>query len=285
MFIIHRAKLFNACAKVCKVVRTLVCKVVLPRVNICRSPTRCTMSKVLKPWCHEPITIIDQAKDAILMFHVGSGPPSNSSASSFLHYSRNQNPYGPWIPSPTQPDRCETPGPAFHPNGTLFVVCNKFQLLSTNDWETSKWDTVIDMGHPTDDPDRHWEDPFLWIDWRGNFHVLYHVYCLLPYRYGKECYSGHAFSNDGISWKFSAIEPYNGTIFFPRGGNMTFSTRERPHLLFVDKTRHTPKGVITAVSSQPVGPSCNSCVQQACSQCKITPGRDWTYTHLQLFRT
>jgi hypothetical protein len=49
------------------------------------------------------------------------------------------------------------------------------------------------------------------------------------------------------------------------------------------RNRTTPVGVISAVSSQPVGPSCSSCHEQACSQCKITPFRDWTYTMMQPF--
>ena len=70
---------------------------------------------------------------------------------------------------------------------------------------------------------------------------------------------------------------------FTDGTSRAFATRERPHLVFADKNRTTPVGVISAVSSQPVGPSCASCHEAACSQCKITPGRDWTYTVMQPF--
>lgn len=45
-------------------------------------------------------------------------------------------------------------------------------------------------------------------------------YCLLPYRDGKECYSGHAYSSDGHSWNFSSIEPYNGTVQLTTGAQV-----------------------------------------------------------------
>ena len=45
-----------------------------------------------------------------------------------------------------------------------------------------------------------------------------------------------------------------------------FATRERPHLVFLDERRTTPVGVISAVSSQPVGPSCDSCARPTTAQ-------------------
>ena len=51
-----------------------------------------------------------------------------------------------------------------------------------------------------------------------------------------------------------------------------------------DKARTTPVGVFTAVSNQPVCPACAGCTSHACSQCKVTPGRDWTFNQLQPFK-
>ena len=70
---------------------------------------------------------------------------------------------------------------------------------------------------------------------------------------------------------------------FTDGTSRAFATRERPHLVFADEKRTTPMGVITAVSSQPVGPGCDTCTEKACSQCKITNGRDWTWTQFEPF--
>ena len=60
------------------------------------------------------------------------------------------------------------------------------------------------------------------------------------------------------------------------------ATPRRPHLLFADAARTTPAAVITAVSPQPVGPACDTChLRGQCHSCKLTHGRDWTYTVLQ----
>ena len=85
------------------------------------------------------------------------------------------------------------------------------------------------------------------------------------------------------TWHFAHDEPYSGLVHFTDGSSTTFSTRERPHMIFADKARTTPVGVFTAVSSQPIAPSCDGCNHHACSQCKVTPGRDWTFTQLQPF--
>ena len=126
-----------------------------------------------------------------------------------------------------------------------------------------------------------WEDPTLWFDHRKNWHILFHVYALEPFAQHNERYSGHAFSRDGLNWIFSTIEPFNGTIQFTDGSSKNFATRERPQLIFLDGNRSTPVGITSAVSAQPIGPQCDTCIQGTCSQCKITPGRDWTYTIFQ----
>jgi len=76
-------------------------------------------------------------------------------------------------------------------------------------------------------------------------------------------------------------------VGFTDGTSKTFATRERPQLVFVesDEFRTTPVGMTSAVSPQPLGPWCDQCKEHACSQCKVTPGRDWTYTIYQAFAT
>ena len=131
----------------------------------------------------------------------------------------------------------------------------------------------------------HWEDPTLWFDRRGNFHVIFHVYSLLPFSAGNwSVASGHMFSADGLEWHRSTTQPFNGSVAFTDGTTRNFATRERPQLVFTDQHRHTPKALISSVSSQPIGPMCDACTQNACSQCKITPGRDWTFTIVQPLR-
>lgn len=232
---------------------------------------------VLPAECHNPSTLRHPVFGDYLMFHIGVG---NGTSSGFLHTAKS--PSGPWQPASTAPRSCNNPAPAYHPNGTLFVVCNHLDITSVPDWDQGSWAPLRNMGNPPKNL-RNWEDPYLWFDVNGNFHVLYHVYCLEPYELHNECNSGHAFSPNGWDWTFSSCEPYSGLVNFTDGTSIRFSTRERPHLVFADQARHVPMGVYTAVSNQPVSPACASCNQNACSQCKVTPGRDWTFTQFQPF--
>ena len=283
-------------------------------------------------WCHGPVLVPEPHTGEYLLFHVGSGPgqkdlaaspSSSSSSSSFMHHAKNLS--GPWTPAPAgaaPPGGCNMPNAAFHPNGTLFAICgNGHSLTSTPDWRAAgSWARPATLDTPP-----RWEDPSLWFDHRGHWHIIYHVYALEPYARHDERYSGHAYSRDGIEWTFSDVEPFNGTVTGTaaatpaaaaaaaaasetataaaaaasgsgHGSGATkwgasplhadrstyqYATRERPQLVFADASRQRPVALTSAVSNQPIGPACDSCTQGACSQCKITPGRDWTFTILQ----
>ena len=126
----------------------------------------------------------------------------------------------------------------------------------------------------------------LYFDAEGHWHVIYHAYAKEPFASGIEKYSGHAYSLDGHNWTFSGDdEPFGGTVQYTDGTSKTFSTRERPQLIFADRNRSTPIGLTSAVSPQPLGPWCDECREGACSQCKTTLGRDWTYTAYQPLAT
>ena len=110
--------------------------------------------------------------------------------------------------------------------------------------------------------------PFLWIDQRGSFHVLAHTW--FSGAWPLMTISGHAFSRDGISnWTFAHEEPYSYNVTYTSGAVESFSTLERPKLLF---DQH---GVAThlynGVSSQW---PCNG----TCAGVKTARGRDWTWT-------
>jgi len=226
-------------------------------------------------WCHNPAPIRDPNGE-YLLFHIGKG--SDTPTSGFMHHS--SSPTGPWLPAKTSPGNCNNPAPAFHPNGSLVLICNHMSMTSAPSWD-AEWQPMRSLHKSGGDRDRHWEDPTLWFDRRGNWHILYHVYCLKPFSAHKECYSGHAFSADGFEWTFSDVEPFNGTVNFDDGTSTTFSTRERPQVIFGKGDTTTPVGFVGGVSSQPIGSMCDSCYKGTCSQCKITKDRDWTYTVLQ----
>ena len=146
-----------------------------------------------------------------MMFHIGSGPSSGSGG--FMEHSSSPN--GPWVTATTKPSGCNNPAPAFHPNGTLFVVCNHFSITSATAVDAggpiwnAPYTPLVPIGHPRSsgmqDETRHWEDPTLWFDKRGNWHIIYHVYCLLPFTAHHECASGHAFSEGRCSFLLSFL--------------------------------------------------------------------------------
>ena len=238
---------------------------------------------VVSPWCHGPVALRDPKDGEWLLFHVGSGPgPSGAAAansSGFMHHA--PSPDGPWVPhaGPT-PGGCNMPTAAFHPNGTLFAVCGNGDALTSAPSRHGAWTAQRALGK-----EKHWEDPTLWFDRRGNFHVIFHVYSLQPFAAGDwSVASGHMFSKDGVEWHRSSAQPFNGSVDFTDGTTRNYATRERPQLVFTDRGRHTPMALISSVSSQPIGHVCDTCTQHACSQCKVTPGRDWTFTIVQPLR-
>jgi hypothetical protein len=195
--------------------------------------------------CHNPATIRDPKTGDWLIFHIGYGnvigncpnpggcaghPESKlNPGNGFLHTAKT--PDGPWTPlnltHPHMWGSCNNPAPAFHPNGSLFVICNHMQLTRASGWGAGDWTPQRSMG-TTPAGSGGWEDPTLWFDracqqtpavyqpsmhqrWcsvrsallptgRGNWHALYHVYKTQPFKDHQEVYSGHAFSTDG-EWR------------------------------------------------------------------------------------
>ena len=222
-----------------------------------------------------------------------------------------------------QASPCGMPSAGFHRNGTLFVVCgNGHYLVATDSWKDGAWRFVTKLVPPP-----KWEDPTMWWDARGHWHIIYHVWAADPFAKHHEPASGHAYRlhpcsthaisvaigirqhsgrtgvshtidqcllvliGRGLAGAGTAVTAWRGSsawssrsqaVAFSSGrGSQQFATRERPHLLFADANRSMPNGLTSTVSSQPLGPGCDSCTMGACSQCKVTKGRDWTYTIYQ----
>lgn len=247
------------------------------------------------------------ANGSFLLFHIGSAGSaskghSSSSSSSFLHAS--ESPGGPWRPLPAIP--CNNPAPMLHNNGTVYVGCNSgsFKIYRSDDVFAGGWHFVTTLAFPP-----QWgsaapgelknEDPYLWMDGRGSWHFLAHRY---DYRDGYPVnpaqtmpllVSGHGFSRDGVAWGFnSAEQPYDAVVRFANGTAQSFSTYERPHLLF--NARQQPTHLINGVSPywNPPGTAgpCDGCDARkgslhSCVVCKTTKGIDYTYTLVSKLNT
>lgn len=260
-------------------------------------------------WCHNPaITVQDNGDGTYLwaLFHIGDGtggttknctqaqtargsrvmPPlvalshagDEAPAGATLHTA--PSPAGPWTPVPGLPS-CNNPAPFLAKNGTYFVVCNGFELYSATN-VTAPWTHVTTISAAGGNPlPGNYEDPFFFIDARGNFHVIYHVYrtggasahnCT-PGNDGAVV-SGHYFSADGFKWYAAAVSPYGNVIDLADGSQQLLTTRERPKMLFnkAGDPTHLSNGVCpspgnfnTPVSCPDVATGCVDCKYNDCA--------------------
>lgn len=203
--------------------------------------------------------------------------------SSTIHVSKSLD--GPWLPldANTLPS-CNNPSPFVHPmNGTIFVICGNKQLLRS-DSITGPWLVVtqLQVDH-LGGPSGTYEDAFLYIDRKGHFHSLWHVYNTTEHPpHGHDCVdstvSAHAYSEDGRAWFVSPVQPYGTQIAMSSGDTMTVATRERPKLFFGEqdgKMTHVINGVCGA-------PACPDGPRTGCVDCKYN---SWDYTLIAPLQT
>eukprot|EP01065_Artemidia_motanka_P004619 TRINITY_DN121_c0_g1_i5.p1 TRINITY_DN121_c0_g1~~TRINITY_DN121_c0_g1_i5.p1 ORF type:complete len:406 (+),score=117.13 TRINITY_DN121_c0_g1_i5:59-1276(+) len=255
------------------------------------------------------------------LFHIGSAsgkPVSNctveavhedvavesltgSTPGNFLHVA--DSPSGPWTPLPAI--GCNNPAPMLHNNGTFYVLCNNgggFKIHRTEDPSKGGWKDAAVFNFPPSwggagsDASKYLrnEDPYLYMDKRGNWHALAHRY---DYRDGYPpnpnqtepvLVSGHAFSVDGVNWHFSDVQPYNNWVDYTDGTRRYYATFERPHLVFDDAGELTH--LINGVSPVWGDPPCAHCdarpgSEHSCVVCKTSVGVDWDYTLVSPLRT
>ena len=250
-------------------------------------------------WCHNPAIILSSSssgKQLWSLFHIGDGTGGNvqnctsgqeavavdgdraapqPSAGSTLHVATN--PYGPFTPAQPLPS-CNNPAPFLAPNGTYFCICDGFELYRTEDVETQPWTHVVTVRASSGSPIAgNYEDPFFYIDARGNFHILYHVYrtggasahnCL-PGNDGAVV-SGHYFSEDGLTWRTSPTMPYLNVVDLADGTQQLLTTRERPKMIFNEagEPTHLSNGVCPSPGNFNTPISCPD-VSTGCVDCKV----------------
>uniref|UniRef100_A0A7S4HQM8 EGF-like domain-containing protein n=1 Tax=Odontella aurita TaxID=265563 RepID=A0A7S4HQM8_9STRA len=195
---------------------------------------------------------------------------------SSIHVSESLD--GPWTPLGTNSiPGCNNPSPFVHPtNRTIFVICNNDSLLRSNSI-TGPWTTVTQFQvEHLGGPPGIYEDAFLYIDLRGNFHSLWHAYNTTEHQpHGHECIdstvSAHAYSKDGHDWFASPVQPYGTQSALLSGDFITVATRERPKLFFNGKGQmtHLINGVCGA-------PACPNGPRNGCVACKVAGFWDYT---------
>ncbi|KAI1457910.1 hypothetical protein F4805DRAFT_426914 [Annulohypoxylon moriforme] len=112
------------------------------------------------------------------------------------------------------------------------------------------YDLIKSMPWNTSDYSDHWtEDPFLWRDKRGNWHIICHWMIDIAERGEKyPRVGGHLFSRSlSGNWTFKLQAAYNTTVHFTDGGRTDYYRRERPQLYFSDDGNFTPLYLINGV--------------------------------------
>jgi hypothetical protein len=102
-------------------------------------------------------------------------------------------------------------------------------------------------------PQLNVEDPHMWRDARGHWHMLHHWQSGNHNAYAN---GGHSFSRDGLRWTFSNDTAYTKNISWTATGPnadgkipwTVVARRERPGLL-LDRKWQTPRALFTAVAA------------------------------------
>ncbi|CAH1787739.1 unnamed protein product [Owenia fusiformis] len=213
------------------------------------------------PFAHEPDVINGPRGEAIMYWSAmkhknndtlcncsdGSTPPScQPGVITFTTYmSMAPRPRGPWskpvVIFPTAPGD----------NNLAMVILKNGTLVGfSRTWgprgsriHLLRAESYLDPSTYKQNPEELWpflpapgtEDPFVYIDKRGNFHAIFHN--KYPSNV-QESVGGHAFSPDGINWQYGG-RAFGNKVQFTDGTEFEFTRRERPHFVF-DKDGVTP---------------------------------------------
>eukprot|EP00038_Savillea_parva_P004727 m.141424 g.141424 ORF g.141424 m.141424 type:complete len:272 (-) comp11559_c0_seq5:35-850(-) len=145
------------------------------------------------------------------------------------------------------------PAPVYH-NGTWYATSQDTTEIVTTDKLGNPWrhhaDIVPHLHHGIQ------EDPFMYIDVRGNWHIINHAYDLSEYHdCGRSTLSAHVFSPDGKTWHMLEpnVEPYTHTVHYEDGTSHTYTTMERPNAHFNAAGQMTHLNVAADLMTQDAG--------------------------------
>jgi hypothetical protein len=186
-------------------------------------------------------------------------------ASSVYHIA--DHPQGPWVPVPLTIG-CNNPAPLILANGTVYLVCKSDGFfLYRADALGGQFEKMFELP-PFVPGSGHWEDPFLYLDQRDNWHIIAH-----SWNHTDDFdISGHYFSPDGLNWTASTTQPFGHTAELTDGSVLEMRTRERPKLLFDSSGR--PTHLFNGINTNAYCPS-------PVVECKTKKGYDWDYTFVQ----
>ena len=121
------------------------------------------------------------------------------------------SPDGPWraVEGAPLPAGCVTHSPVLAPNGSLYDVCFEtrnhrgFLLYESARDYVGPWVLRANVSGFWPDNATRGDNPFVWVNARGEWHALWHLYHLQ---------GGHAYSADGVGWHGSPTQAYNCSL-------------------------------------------------------------------------
>lgn len=199
------------------------------------------LTPVVAPWSHNAM-IAQHPNGSYFLFHIGSGvavkPLKNCSQQpdplfpfpsepepATTHVSESLE--GPWRAAAGVP-AVNNPAVFFYSNGTTLIYDRtsvRWAASIDGPWQPeNQRPTVVQAGNMLP------EDPFVWRDRRGRFHMLfnansYHKYCAA----GVPC-GGHAWSADGLEWSTPVIPAFGTVVPYKGYPTQTYDYVERPQI-------------------------------------------------------
>jgi len=185
-------------------------------------------------------------------------------------------PLGPFVEVPNFKYSGSNPAPIFH-NGAWYMTSQTTtDIMTTPSLKAgSTWveySTISHDGAPGN-ISYHTEDPFMWVDKRGNWHIINHAYSNVQYENcGSSYVSAHFFSTDGKAWTWSPDQPYGHKVQYDDGTSHTYTTLERPNIHFDSSGQMTHINLAADLITQDEG--CASRTKHAhfghtpCDNCK-----------------
>ncbi|RYP93202.1 hypothetical protein DL770_000677 [Monosporascus sp. CRB-9-2] len=214
---------------------------------------------ILGTFRHNPTTIWSPADEKYLLYTIGLETETPDTCRSYkwpnnVSVASAPDIRGPW----STPQRLingtnPTPWPLWSPDNPTseMVLGVEDGLIYTADgFAGPSYNLVNKMPWNTSDYSDHWtEDPFLWRDKRGNWHILCHWMIDIAERGEKfPRVGGHMFSRSLTGpWTFRLRQVYNTTVHFTDGGRTDYYRRERPKLFFSDDGQMTPLYLVNGV--------------------------------------
>ncbi|KAK7908881.1 hypothetical protein PG985_016184 [Apiospora marii] len=215
------------------------------------------------PFHHNPAIVWSPGDEHYLLYSIGIDTntlptrcasykwPNNISVSSAPDVR------GPWTPPQLVVDAGTNPAPwpawsgESSPTSRIVLAVEDNKIFAADRWsDADTYDLVKTMPWNTSDYSDHWtEDPFLWRDRRGHWHILCHWMIDIAVHGAKyPRVGGHLFSRDLTGqWTFKLQEVYNTTVHFTDGGTTDYYRRERPKLFFSDDGLLRPLYLVNGV--------------------------------------